>query len=1130
VFGIHPPVGILEVRVVNKDTGELIPDVRFPIMVPKRRQRETSSLAGTRNFELPPDTYEDITVDLGEPALAGRYKVTERGKATVTVGKTAVATVKVEVKQFRLTSVDHHFVPGTDKNEHLRIKYDVAGFADSKVLVQVLSDQHNPAIVFERELTAEEKSNGSGKVIEWDGKTNCTAGPLVGKYVNPLLGKLKVRLSAPDSNLRTDDQDQTATRVLVHSLKLMAGSYVADSRRPPAKVNPIPATGSPQWANHLKWVQYQLNSLGYFAGAVDGTLNAQTKRAIKRYTYEMVNSTEHDRADDPAFVTSLNTYDLLHMFMSDWDVIEDKAKSSKVFIQHNYFFHTEGASGTGNWNKDDGHWHKESDYGEATGGKLDRFEVPLETVITLESRNQLAFDPNHAGVSSPQAVGELEVEWSVIDPPEDLSVLPGYVANTSPTRAVDYINAVRANVTGVNPPTAATGGDNCPQACGGFSTDFFVQLLPAFAVRPGASPLKTISKVHQDAGTQREKIGATAVLFRGSHIGGDNFIIKASLTFDGKPNRAALERDHTTFQNAPALDAHCSAQTGTMTVWRKRRVSAVVNWSEMKLPEVIWDEIVEAFRAAFLELDVSNVFQGRIDHFVTNQTDASPYLDAAAAWLNRTADRAKMVFTHKHMMPFPTERGNKEKDDAYRNRVNGEAVNFNALLTRITLGSDTRKSVGEWLSELIGKARRPGNVVLRAVPFSGITLTRNTGFINKTTKVVEADVARNEGSSCTGMGGGVAYICEGYRKQLKDGFLTAHEIGHCSYLSHPFQQAVDHDSADTNCTMYYLHSGQKHANRPSINLAADSPNKPKFCGKCLLKLRGWKVKDPNFAVTPQQSPPRGAADPPPPATPTNPVMEFVEYQVQDGKYTVDILTGGQEEIELKDGATDPRDTNRKKIVLGPLRFLHKHRLTWKSSDEQMNSLTNVQTREYVTFKTPTQALPFSHFADPDQEFCQVGSNGNFGKAEDDHSVMLPALICMHPLREGKLIGEQRYQYRLPGGRWENIPQAAFLLEKSVYKNPQTQEWVFKFVKSNWELHNPNPYRFEIHYKIGPAPFRGPAVFNTPYVPIGPNGYVHGAATIYRAGAQKGKHSAGVSKVVTLKDLEKMGVLAKKPWL
>jgi hypothetical protein len=42
--------------------------------------------------------------------------------------------------------------------------------------------------------------------------------------------------------------------------------------------------------------------------------------------------------------------------------------------------------------------------------------------------------------------------------------------------------------------------------------------------------------------------------------------------------------------------------------------------------------------------------------------------------------------------------------------------------------------------------------------------------------------------------------------------------------------------------------------------------------------------------------------------------------------------------------------------------------------------------------------------------------------------------------------------------------------------------------------------------------------------------VHGAATIYRAGAQKGKHSAGVSKVVTLKDLEKMGVLAKKPWL
>jgi hypothetical protein len=575
VFGIHPPVGILEVRVVNKDTGELIPNVKFPIVVPKPKRKDPSSLTGSKTFELPPDTYEEITLDLTDPELAGRYKVAQVGKATVTPGKNpAVATVKVEVKTFKLTSVDHHFVPGTDKNEHLRIKYDLSGFADSRVLVQVLSDQHSPAIVFERELTAEEKSNGSGKLIEWDGKTNCASGPLQGKYVNPLLGKLKVRLSAPDSNLRTDDQDQTATRVLVHSVKLVAGSYVADSRRPPAKVNPIPAVGSAQWANHVKWVQYQLNSLGYFAGAVDGTLNAQTKRAIKRYTYEMIDTAEHDRADDPGFVRSLGTYELIHMFMSDWGVIEEKTKSSKVYIQHNYFYHTEGGTGTTNWNVPDGHWHKESDATNAKGGKLDRFELPLEAVITLESRNQLAFDANHAGVTAPEAVGELEVEWSVIDPPEDLSVLPAYVANTSPTRAVDYINGVRANVTGVNPPTAATGGDNCPPACGGFNADFFGQLLPAFAVRPGANSSKAISKVHQDAVAQREKIGATAVLFRGSHIGGDNFVVKASLTFDGKPNQAALEREHTGFQNGPTLDTHCSAQTGIMTVWRKRRLSA----------------------------------------------------------------------------------------------------------------------------------------------------------------------------------------------------------------------------------------------------------------------------------------------------------------------------------------------------------------------------------------------------------------------------------------------------------------------------------------------------------------------------------------------------------------------------
>ena len=61
----------------------------------------------------------------------------------------------------------------------------------------------------------------------------------------------------------------------------------------------------------------------------------------------------------------------------------------------------------------------------------------------------------------------------------------------------------------------------------------------------------------------------------------------------------------------------------------------------------------------------------------------------------------------------------------------------------------------------------------------------------------------------------------------------AHEIGHCLLLAHSTDgvTAVDacnipdievHDTAWSNCTMSYNYSAER-----------------KFCGFCLLRLRGW---------------------------------------------------------------------------------------------------------------------------------------------------------------------------------------------------------------------------------------------------------------------------------------------------
>jgi Putative peptidoglycan binding domain len=1020
------------------------------------------------------------------------------------------------LRRLELVEVDHHFVPGP---EELEIAYNIESLAGVKVLLQILNDNHTPPLLFERELTAAEKANGDGKILKWDGRATCASGPLKDKVINPLYGPCKVRLLAPDYNIQTADTDKSATRVLYHSIHLRPCSYLENDSPPPQ--------GS------IEWVQYRLNQLGYFAGPIDGVLNQQTKRAVKRYTYEMVNGTETDAAGGAGFLSSLAGTDLLTPLFSDAHVIEDRTKDSKIYIQHNYFYHTEGASGTSNWNQSDGHWYKESDFNNAKGGKLDRFESPVEAVLTLESRLQKTFDSSHAGIKSPDALGEAQVEWTVIDPPEDTAVLPACVPGTSPCAAIPYIAGVRAKVTGIPNPTGA-GDDNCPPVCGGVNSAFFDTLLPQYTARPGTSARRTISTMYQDDGTHPDCHGRTAVLFRASHIGGDNFIVNAAISFTGTPDHPAIEDDHKAFQLAASyglppsgkvkyLDKILFTQTGTMTVWRRRRASAVLDWSELAVPAVDWTEIVSAFNAAFTEFDVSSVETRRIDHFIQSQADAAPYLDAVAGWwTERTADRAKMVFTHKHMFPFSLELGKKEKPEKFKDRIIGEATNFNALLTRITLGSDTRISVGEWLAGAVRKTRRPGVIVLRAVPYSGTDVTRTSGLFQKKTKVVEAAVGRNLGSSCTGVGGGVAYICEGYRSTLKDGFLVAHEIAHCYYLTHPFQVGVDHDMGDRNCTMWYLHSAQRPYGRPQLDMSRGSAYLSKFCGKCLLKLRGWRVADTAYTKTPAYSLP--------PATPCKPVMAFVKYEIVDGSYWAVNPSDAKNPdiVELSLGATDPKDPNTPKTVLGPLKFLHVHRLTWESTDDNLGSLTGIRTREKVKFDQPTQAPPFCDAADPDREFVQVGDDANEGTAFDDHSVMLPALICARPLAAGSVIGQQWYQYSVDGKEWIDIPQAVYRLEKSVYYNGA--EWVLKFVKSNWAPDNPNAFSFEMHYKIGAAPARPPLISpnskkGTPAKP-----FVAANSTRYQSGDRTAEYRTTTSKVVTYDEIEAMGLVPSAPWI
>ncbi len=288
--------------------------------------------------------------------------------------------------------------------------------------------------------------------------------------------------------------------------------------------------------------------------------------------------------------------------------------------------------------------------------------------------------------------------------------------------------------------------------------------------------------------------------------------------------------------------------------------------------------------------------------------------------------------------------------------------------------------------------------------------------------------------------------------------------------------------------------------KPFENLRAVPPDptatKPFFCGKCLLKLRGWKVRTDNTVLV-------GAnnviekSEP----IPVNPRMECTQVKMQNGY----ILLSSDTLHELK-----------------PFRFVHPHTLYWESSDGKLASLSNVLIREYVSFDKPTQSPPFNVNADEDQEFYQVGTRGNLGAGTDDHMIRLPAFVCDGTT--GTHLGKQKYQYSLDGVTYMDIEGAEFLIEKTVYMGKHGL--TLKFKKTNWLPYNKTPYNFEMHYLVGPL-LNLPNIKVSNVTPLEKQPSV--GAVYLQWGAQKITTQGGTNTVVTEKQLASLGFLAPKPW-
>jgi hypothetical protein len=158
-------------------------------------------------------------------------------------------------------------------------------------------------------------------------------------------------------------------------------------------------------------------------------------------------------------------------------------------------------------------------------------------------------------------------------------------------------------------------------------------------------------------------------------------------------------------------------------------------------------------------------------------------------------------------------------------------------------------------------------------------------------------------------------------------------------------------------------------------------------------------------------------------------------------------------------------------------FEHVFRVSWSSSNGNMQSLTNIWNQERVTFLQAPAGAPFSNAVmglTPQTYTHGVSQNSAGGHSDDNHFFMHPSLMLAYPIGAGIVNANQEYEYSPDGGQtWYEIQNGQFVFDRGVRNAVNGGGLVFVFSKRN-RAPNTRAYRFEVEYPIGAAPVNTPA--------------------------------------------------------
>lgn len=514
--------------------------------------------------------------------------------------------------------------------------------------------------------------------------------------------------------------------------------------------------------------------------------------------------------------------------------------------------------------------------------------IPVQVLLPLLSKND-ALDPSgtppRVTPNMRHAIGPLRVDWTFAELPQDASGVPSPDKNHH--RARRFIE----DTVQTNCPETLGGRD-----CGGIrpqSTDAYYKAAFGFGPRRSLLPwlayddsgTKTIcSLVHDDLGQASDKlhdshVGAAGVYLRPSRIAGDGYVFCAQVSFkplpggNDFPNRAVLEKR---YPKRPL------ARTAGLRVWRKTSFRGYIGW--LPAPRAGWqatmDQAAQYYRPAYV-------------HFVAengNQVEEFPVADLI------TPDEYKQIVEGILKQPgSPYQNLDAQLSQGYvwpylhhpHYGIEARNVNLNGFLTWLHNGfldAGWRKYRAALLHALLRKVeikygRLRGHLLVEFSASPRLTLVQATcDQCGRTYTEVANDPT-------PGAAGGLSsrYVgrpcdrqnCGGTFQQVatsamdmplpavgvalgacwlfdtREPAVWAHEIGHHRHLQHaqgsntadPAPGAVtsQHDSAANPHLASAPHPHQRCWDRYCI-MSYDRSQPQQFCGKCLLRNRGWAVE------------------------------------------------------------------------------------------------------------------------------------------------------------------------------------------------------------------------------------------------------------------------------------------------